>query len=45
MQVVALWVSRKPNEEFALTMTGSEEVIFWYELTVISRQFFIKDDG
>ena len=42
MEVVALWVNRKPNKEFDLLMTGSQEVLFWYEHTIISLQFFIK---
>ena len=41
MEVVALWVNRKPNKEFDLQMTGSQEVLFWYERTIISLQFFI----
>ena len=42
MEVVALWVYRKPNKEFDLQMTGSQEVLFWYERTIISLQFFIN---
>ena len=42
MEVVALWVNRKPNKEFDLQMTGSQEVLFWYERTIISLQFFIN---
>ena len=42
MEAVALWVNRKPNKEFDLQMTGSEEVLFWYERTIISLQFFIN---
>ena len=36
MEVVTLWVNRKPNKEFDLQMTGSQEVLFWYERTIIS---------
>ena len=42
MEAVALWVNRKPNKEFDLHMTGSQEVLFWYERTIISLQFFIN---
>ena len=42
METVALWVNRKPNKEFDLQMTGSQEVLFWYERTIISRQFFLN---
>ena len=42
MEAVALWVKRKPNKEFDLQMTGSQEVSFWYERTIISLQFFIN---
>ena len=35
VQVIALWVRRKPNKEFDLPMTGSQEVLFWYECTII----------
>ena len=42
MEAVSLWVSRKPNKEFDLQMTGSQEVLFWYERTIIYRQFFIN---
>ena len=42
VEAVALWVNRKPNKEFDLQMTGSQEVLFWYELTIISLQFFIN---
>ena len=42
MEAVALWVNRKPNKEFDLQMTGSQEVLFWYEHTIISLQFFIN---
>ena len=42
MEVVALWVNRKPKREFDLQMTGSQEVLFWYERTIISLQFFIN---
>ena len=42
MEAVALWVNRKPNQEFHLQMTGSQEVLFWYERTIISLQFFIN---
>ena len=36
MEAVALWVNRKPNKEFDVQMTGSQEVLFWYERTIIS---------
>ena len=42
MEVVALWVNRKPDKEFDLQRTGSQEVLFWYEHTIISLQFFIN---
>ena len=42
MQVVALWISSKPNKEFDMVMTGSQEVLFWYERTIISLHFFIN---
>ena len=42
MEAVTLWVNRKPNKEFDLQMTGSQEVLFWYERTIISLQFFIN---
>ena len=42
MEAVALWVNRKPNKEFDLQMTGCQEVLFWYERTIISLQFFIN---
>ena len=42
MEAVVLWVNRKPNKEFDLQMTGSQEVLFWYEPTIISLQFFIN---
>ena len=42
MEAVALWVNRKPNKEFDLQMTGSQEVLFWYERTIISLEFFIN---
>ena len=42
VEVVTLWVNRKPNQEFDLQMTGSQEVLFWYERTIISLQFFIN---
>ena len=42
MEAVALLVNRKPNKEFDLQMTGSQEVLFWYERTIISLQFFIN---
>ena len=42
VEAVALWVNRKPNKEFDLQMTGSQEVLFWYEGTIISLQFFIN---
>ena len=41
MEAVALGVNRKPNKEFDLQMTGSQDVLFWYERTIISLQFFI----
>ena len=34
MEAVALWVNRKLNKEFDLQMTGSQEVLFWYERTI-----------
>ena len=40
MQVVAIWLSSKLNKEFDMLMTGSQEVLYWYELTIISLQFF-----
>ena len=42
VEAVALWVNRKPNKEFDLQMTGSQEVLFWYERTIISLQFLIN---
>ena len=42
VEAVTLWVNRKPNKEFDLQMTGSQEVLFWYERTIISLQFFIN---
>ena len=39
VEAVALWVNRKPNKEFDLQMTDSQEVLFWYERTIISCQF------
>ena len=42
MEAVTLWVNRKPNKEFDLQVTGSQEVLFWYERTIISLQFFIN---
>ena len=42
MEAIALWVNRKPNKEFDLQMTGFQEVLFWYERTIISLQFFIN---
>ena len=42
MEAVTLWINRKPNKEFDLQMTGSQEVLFWYECTIISLQFFIN---
>ena len=36
VEAVALWVNWKPNKEFDLQMTGSQEVLFWYERTIIS---------
>ena len=41
VEAVALWVNRKPNKEFDLQMTGSQEVLFWYERTIISLQVFV----
>ena len=41
MRVVALWISSKPNKEFDMLMTGSQEVLFWYERTIISIKFFM----
>ena len=37
MEAVALWVNRKPNKEFDLQMTGSQEVLFWYERTIMGE--------
>ena len=42
MQVVAQWISSKPNQEFDMPLTGSQDVLFWYECTIISLQFFIN---
>ena len=42
MEAVALWINRKPDKEFDLQMTGSQEVLFWYERIIISLQFFIN---
>ena len=42
MEAVALWVNRKPNKEFDLQITGSQQVLFWYERTIFSLQFFIN---
>ena len=42
MEAVALWVNRKPNKEFDLQMTDSQDVLFWYERTIISLQFFVN---
>ena len=42
MEAVALWVNRKPNKEFDLQMTGSQEVLLWYERTIIPLRFFIN---
>ena len=42
MKVIALCVSTKLNKEFDMLMTGSQEVLFWYERTIISLQFFIN---
>ena len=42
VEAVPLWVNRKPNKEFDLQMTGSQKVLFWYERTIISLQFFIN---
>ena len=42
MKVVALWISSKQNKEFDMLMTGSQELLFWYERTIISLQFFIN---
>ena len=41
VQAVALWVNKKPNKELDLQMTGSQEILFWYERTIISLQFLI----
>ena len=40
MQVVALWISSKPNKEFDTPKSDSQEVFFWYERTIMSLQFF-----
>ena len=37
-----MWVNRKPNKEFDLQMTGSQDVLFWYHSTIISLQCFIN---
>ena len=37
MQVVALWISSKPNKEFDMPMTGSQEVYSGMK----ALQFFI----
>ena len=42
VEAVALWGNSKPNKEYYLQMTGSQDVLFWYERTIISRQFFIN---
>ena len=42
MHVSALWINSKPNKESDMSMTGSQEVLFWYERTVISFQFLIN---
>ena len=42
VEAVALWVNRKPNKEFDLQMTGSQELLFWYKHTIISLRFFIN---
>ena len=42
VEAVALWVDRKPNKELDLGMKGSQEILFWYERTIISLQFFIN---
>ena len=42
MKAVALWINRKPNNELDLQMTGSQEVLFWYERAIISLQFFMN---
>ena len=39
VEAVALWVNRKPNKEFDLQMTGSQEVLFWYERTIFLSNF------
>ena len=40
--MVTLWINTKPNKDFDMSMTGSQEVLFWYERTIISLQFFIN---
>ena len=42
VEAVTLWVNRKPNKELILQMTGSQQVLFWYERTIISLQFLIN---
>ena len=42
VEAVTLWVNGKPNKELDLQMTGSQDVLFWYEHTIISLQFFIN---
>ena len=42
VQVVSLWVSRKPSKEFDIPMIGSQEALFWYERTIISLQFIMN---
>ena len=34
--------SNLPKKEFDLHMTGSQEVLLWYEPTIMSLQFFIN---
>ena len=42
MHVVVLLISSKLNKEFDIPMTSSQEVLFWYERTIISLRFFIN---
>ena len=42
VEAIALSINRKPNKEFDLQMTGSQEILFWYGRTIISLQFFIN---
>ena len=42
MQVFALRINSKPKKEFDMLTTGSQEVSFQYERTVISLEFFIN---